>query len=96
MAGLLFFEDANSTLFRIHNIRATNAFNLTGTIYLPRGFLLVDPAATVAAKSAYTAIIAKRLLVENGPSLVLNTDYASTQVPVPDGIRSSADVVLSE
>ena len=96
MAGLLFYEDANSTLFRIHNIRATNAFNLTGTIYLPRGFLLVDPAATVAAKSAYTAIIAKRLLVENGPSLVLNTDYASTQVPVPDGIRSSADVVLSE
>jgi Flp pilus assembly protein TadG len=96
MAGLLFFEDPSSGLFRIHNIRATNAFNLTGTIYLPRGNLLVDPTATVAAKSAYTAIIAKRLIVDNGPSLVLNTNYGATQVPVPDGIRSSADVVLSE
>jgi Flp pilus assembly protein TadG len=57
MAGLLFFEDPNSGLFRFHNIRATNAFNLTGTIYLPRGNLLVDPTAAVAAQSAYTAIV---------------------------------------
>lgn len=95
MAGLLFFEDPSAGLFRIHNIRATNAYNLTGTIYLPRGNLLVDPSATVAAKSAYTAIIAKRLIVDNGPSLVLNTNYGATSVPVPDGIRSAADVVLA-
>jgi hypothetical protein len=68
---------------------------LTGTIYLPKGNLLVDPTANVAEKSAYTAIIAKRLVVENGPSLVLNTNYGATKVPVPDGIRSAADVVLA-
>jgi Flp pilus assembly protein TadG len=95
MAGLLFFEDPSVGILRIHNIRATNAYNLTGTIYLPKGNLLVDPTANVAEKSAYTAIIAKRLVVENGPSLVLNTNYGATKVPVPDGIRSAADVVLA-
>ena len=96
MAGLLFFEDPNSGPLRIHNIRSAHAYNLTGTIYLPKGNLLVDPTANVAEKSAYTAIIAKRLIVDNGPSLVLNTNYGATKVPVPAGIRSSADVVLAE
>lgn len=96
MAGLLFFEDPASGPFRFHNIRAAHAYNLTGTIYLPKGNLLVDPTANVAEKSAYTAIIAKRLIVDNGPSLVLNTNYGATKVPVPAGIRSSADVVLAE
>jgi len=96
MAGLLFFEDPSSTVLRVHNIRASNAFNLTGTIYLPKGNLMVDPAAAVAQQSAYTAIIVNKLTVDNGPSLVLNTNYGGTSVPVPDGIRASADVVLSE
>lgn len=96
MAGLLFFEDPASGLFRIHNIRSTHAYNLTGTIYLPKGNLLVDPTAAVGEKSAYTAIIVKRLIVDNGPSLVLNTNYGATKVPVPDGIRSGADVVLAD
>lgn len=96
MAGLLFFEDPSSGPFRNHSIRSAHASNLTGTIYLPKGNLLVDPTASVAEKSAYTAIIAKRLIVDNGPSLVLNTNYGATKVPVPAGIRSSADVVLAE
>lgn len=96
MAGLLFFEDPNAGILRIHNIRSKHAENLTGTIYLPKGNLLVDPTANVADKSAYTAIVAKRLIVDNGPSLVLNTNYGATKVPVPAGIRSSADVVLAE
>lgn len=96
MAGLLFFEDPASLPLRVHNIRATKAYNLTGTIYLPRGDLKVDPAASVAEKSAYTAIIVNKLTVDNGPSLFLNTNYGATSVPVPDGIRSSADVVLAE
>jgi Flp pilus assembly protein TadG len=96
MAGLLFFEDpSTSGLLRIHNIRSSRAYNLTGTIYLPKGNLLVDPTAPVGEKSAYTAIIAKRLIVDNGPSLVLNTNYGATKVPVPDGIRSAAEVVLA-
>ncbi len=96
LTGILFYEDPNVLPLRIHNIRATNAHTLTGTIYLPKGTLLVDPAAAVAQKSAYTAIIAQRLVVENGPNLVLNTNYDATKVPVPRGIRAAADIVLAE
>ena len=95
MAGLLFFEDRNSEPRRTHNINASNAHNLTGTIYLPQGILLVDPAAEVAEDSAYTAIIADQLTVQRGPSLVLNTNYTASNVPVPEGVKTAATVVLS-
>ncbi len=96
LAGLLFFEDRKATLFRFHSISASNAHTLTGTIYLPRGTLLVDPNAQVGEKSAYTAIIAQRLVVQNGPCLVLNSNYSATTVPVPEGIVTSSQVVLVE
>ena len=69
---------------------------LTGTIYLSRGQLLVDPNNAVAEDLAYTAIIANRLELTEGPELVLNSDYGATDVPVPAGIQSTAQVVLSE
>jgi Flp pilus assembly protein TadG len=95
MAGLLFFEDRSSGLFRFHNISATNAKNLTGTIYLPKGILIVNPNASVGQDSAYTAIVANRLYVQQGPNLVLNSDYSATSVPVPAGIHTSSSVVLT-
>jgi Flp pilus assembly protein TadG len=95
MAGLLFFEDRNASTLNIHDISAAHADNLTGTIYLPKGNLFVHPAAAIGAKSAYTAIIANRLIVDQGPSLTLNTNYGATSVPVPAGIKATATVVLS-
>ena len=95
MAGMLFFDDPKQLgLLRIHSVSAARAVNLTGTIYLPNGSLIVDPAAKVGEASAYTAIVAKRLVVQNGPTLVLNTNYKQTTVPVPEGIRAAADIHL--
>jgi hypothetical protein len=96
LAGMLFFEDPKSSLFRIHNISASKAHNLTGTIYLPKGTLLVDPNSQVGEKSAYTAIIVQKLVVQNGPNLVLNSNYSASSVPVPEGIVTSSQVVLVE
>lgn len=94
MAGLLFFADRAEA--EDHKISSSNAQTLTGTIYLPKGKLRVDPGAKVAANSAFTAIIANEIEVDMGPELVLNSDYGATDVPVPDGIRSTAQVVLSD
>jgi Flp pilus assembly protein TadG len=96
MSGLLFYEDRASALYRIHRMSSAYANELTGTIYLPKGYLLVDPATTVASQSAYTAIIAQGLYVQAGPELVLNSNYSKTDVPVPAGIRSEAKVVLQQ
>jgi Flp pilus assembly protein TadG len=94
MSGLLFYEDRVSPMGREHRINSSNAANLTGTIYLPRGNLLVDPSSKVGAASAYTAIIAQRLKVVSGPQLILNSNYGATDVPVPTGIKASEQVVL--
>ena len=95
MAGMLIFEDPSATEGRQHHIASLNVQTLTGTIYLPKGYLLVDPNALVANKSAYTAIISNRLELTAGPELVLNSNYGATDVPVPAGIRSSSTVVLT-
>ena len=96
MAGLLFFEDRSAPTNRKHHIQSTNVDVLTGTIYLPRGQLLIDPNSAVAKDSAYTAIIANRIELTEGPELILNSDYGSSDVPVPAGIQSTAEVVLTE
>ncbi len=96
MAGLLFFEERAAPLERTHLINSAYARQLTGTIYLPRGKLVIDPNAPVAADSAYTAIVARKVQMTEGPTLVLNSNYDQTLVPVPDGIRSSSQVTLTE
>jgi hypothetical protein len=96
MAGLLFFEERSVSVGRNHHIQSLNADVLTGTIYLSRGKLLIDPNNPVAQDSAYTVIIAYQLELTEGPELILHSDYGATDVPVPAGLQTSAQVVLSE
>jgi Flp pilus assembly protein TadG len=96
LAGLLFFEDRSVSVGRIHRINSANARKLTGTIYMSKGRLRIDPNTSVAADSAYTAIIVNEVEIDEGPTLVLNSDYGGSNVPVPEGIRLTAQVVLSE
>ncbi|MEM6666973.1 MAG: TadE/TadG family type IV pilus assembly protein [Pseudomonadota bacterium] len=101
LAGLLFHEDLNvpysfriNPIFphfqpsrvRVHKIRSNDARQLLGTIYLPRSILMVDSDAPVADNSAFTAIVAARIWLLGGPTLVINADYAATEVPLPNGL----------
>jgi hypothetical protein len=96
LAGILFFEDRGSPVGRNHAITSPGVRELTGTIYLPRGRLLVNPNAQVADESAYTAIVSYQLELTEGPELILNTSYDETSVPVPDGIKALSQVVLTD
>lgn len=86
LAGLLFFEDRANPAGRFHEIVSENARTLVGTIYLSKGNFAVSSKKPVADQSAYTAIVAKTIQLNKYPVLVLNTDYASTDVPVPAGL----------
>ncbi len=86
LAGLLLFEDRNAKAGNVHVINSDDARVLLGTIYLPLGTLRVAANSPVADKSAYTAIIADMLDLDQGPDLVLHSDYGSTDVPVPEGL----------
>jgi hypothetical protein len=75
-----------SPKMREYRIISDDAQTLLGTIYLPSGRLIIDSKRPVAAKSAYTVVIARRIELFEGPNLVLNTNYSGTDIPVPKGV----------
>ncbi|MDZ4759982.1 MAG: hypothetical protein SGJ21_02795, partial [Alphaproteobacteria bacterium] len=73
-----------------HRIRSDNAQKLVGTIYISRNKLLIDGDKPIAAASEYTVIVAREFELAEGPEVVLNTDYALSDVPVPEGVGNQA------
>jgi Flp pilus assembly protein TadG len=97
LAGILFFASRSQPIGTNHRIAASAVSKLTGTLYFPTGDLLIDPkGAQVAAQSEYTVIIADTVRLQEGPEMILNSNYGSTSVPVPEGIKVSGTVVLTE
>lgn len=88
MAGLLFFGSRSQNK-PVYKIFSDHARQLLGTIYLPRGEISIDANQPIADQSAYTAIVARKLTANSGPTVMLNTNYDASDVPVPDGIRGA-------
>lgn len=95
MAGLLIWRDRANNLSdkaagrdssQTNSVNANRAMRLTGTIYLPEGQLFIGAKAPVAQVSDYTVILARKLELLDGPNLVLNTNYADSDVPVPQDL----------
>ena len=93
MAGLLFFGSRSQPKNVRHEILSDDARNLLGTLYFPTGELSVDATSPIADKSAYTAIVARKVSLYGGPHLVLNSGFDKSEVPVPEGIRGAAQPV---
>jgi Flp pilus assembly protein TadG len=79
---------------REHLILSDNARTLLGTIYMPKGRLIVDATKPVADRSAYTVMVVQQLDLYDGPNLHLNTDYQNSDVPVPQGVGPYGGKVL--
>ncbi len=87
MAGLLIYQDRSTPKDNeVFEISSDDAGTLLGTIYLPRGHLYLGGDKPVAQKSAYTIVVANKVRASAGPTLVLNSDYAASDVPVPNGL----------
>ena len=93
LAGLLFFGSRAQSKLLINTILSDRAQVMTGTIYLPTTTFVADSLAQIGSDSAYTAIVSRRLLLMDGPHLVLNTRYSDTDVPVPEGIKAAGQPV---
>lgn len=94
MAGLLFFEDRALPVKLKHRFTSDDARKLIGTTHLPVGSLVIDAKQPVADQRPIRPSVAQGLELNMGPNLVLNSDYSATDVPVPDGIAGSSQVVL--
>lgn len=86
MSGMLIYQDRGNSRDDVFSIKSSDARNLLGTIYIPRGGLFIDAAGKVADRSAYTTIVARTMKLMNGPNLTLNTNYDGSDVPVPVGL----------
>ncbi len=94
MAGLLMFTSRSQADTLQHKILSDDARVMVGTIYVPKGELIIDATNPIADQSAYTAVVADKMRLYGGPHLVLNTKYSETEVPVPDGIKGAGQPVV--
>jgi Flp pilus assembly protein TadG len=69
-----------------HHINSDRARELTGTIYLRQGMLLVDSRMPIADQSPFTVLVVNKLDLFDGPNLILNANFSGTTVPVPAGL----------
>jgi hypothetical protein len=92
MAGILFYENPSAPEGRNFEISSDSARKLLGTIYLPRGVFKGGGNGKIAALSAYTIIVARRIDLE-GAQLVVNADYSASDVPVPVGLGPNSTKV---
>jgi Flp pilus assembly protein TadG len=95
-AGILFYQDPAMKNTLTYEISSAKAGILLGTIYLPNGILKVHAPNKVGDKSAYTVIVARKVDIGSTAELVINADYASTKVPVPDGLGPSGTIRLTK
>jgi hypothetical protein len=67
-------------------ISSNNVDKLLGTIYIPNANLEISSTGDVAEDSAWSVIVAKRILLQKNANLVINKNYAGSNVPVPMGV----------
>lgn len=91
-AGFLIATTRTNT--KTFNISSGNVSQLLGTIYIPNATLNVTAKGNVAQDSDWSVIVAKHLTLGVGPSLVINTRYAGSGVPVPKGVGPDSATVL--
>lgn len=79
---------------RDFNIDSGRVESLLGTIYIPQAQLVIEGTQRVAESSDWTVIIAKQVMLKGSPSLIINANYATSNVPVPQGVGPSTGVQL--
>lgn len=63
---------------------------LEGVVYAPTTRLIVPGGIDSAEVTPWTVVVAQELRIEGGRTLNINADYASSAVPVPNGVGNKA------
>ena len=72
-------------------ISSDHVERLLGVIYVPDAVLIVEGGKSeIARDSAWTVIVARSLQLKGAPSLIINANYAQSDVPVPTGVGPRA------
>lgn len=63
---------------------------LEGVVYAPTTRLIVPGGVDSTEVTPWTVVVAKDLRIEGGRRLLINADYATSAVPVPNGVGNKA------
>lgn len=86
MAGILIFEDRSNSIGNAHTLNSSSTSAFEGTVYLPRGTLMLNNSSDPNGSSPYTAFIAYRFDINSSSILEINTDFADSDVPLPSAL----------
>ena len=88
-AGILIFQDPNVEDGTVHLLNSDASSSFEGTIYLPNGKMMINSGTQMSGDAAYSYIIARSFEINSDSGIVLNSDYAASDVPVPAGLATS-------
>lgn len=71
-------------------ITSSRVRSLLGTVHIPLDEITIDTTMPVSSESAFTIIVVGNMFLKQSPTLVLNTNYDATDVPVPIGFAGTA------
>ena len=80
-AGILVFQDRNVADGTVHLFNSDSGSSIVGAVYLPNGKVMINSGSTLGPASAFSSFIARTFEINSDSHLVLNSDYAATDVP---------------
>ena len=86
MAGIVVYQDRTVADGTVHLINSDSTSYLEGTVYLPNGKVMINSGSTLGGDADYSIFIAKEFEINSDSTLVMNSDFGSSGVPLPSGL----------
>jgi Flp pilus assembly protein TadG len=85
--GIVFFQDRNAST-PANQFGGSSTTVIQGTVYFPNGTAEINCNGTVMANGDYTVWIVKRLQIDSGASLQVNSNYSGSATPIPNAVSN--------
>ena len=85
--GITFFQSRTADTSE-NRFGGSSTTIVQGTVYFPNGTAEINCNGSVMANGDYTVWIVKRLQIDSGASLQINSNYSGSATPLADGIST--------
>ncbi len=86
LAGIVTYQDRTVADGTVHLINSDSASYLEGTVYLPNGKVMINSDSVFGGDADYSIFIAKEYEINSDSTLVMNSDFGGSDVPLPWGL----------
>ncbi len=93
-AGIVVYQDRNVADGTVHLINSDSNSYLEGVVYLPNGKILINSGSNFGDNATWSIFIAEEFEINSDSTLVLNTNYEGSTVPLPAGSVGNSSLVM--